>query len=79
MKYFRPLIILSFKVLFGGCLVKEVGAEKGNVADANVQEWPLTIAGIKEQHPDIKIVIPGHGKPGGITLLDYTATLFLQK
>ena len=67
------------KVLFGGCLVKEVGAGEGNIADANVQDWPLTMVAIKEQYPDIKIIIPGHGKRGGTALLDYTATLFSQK
>ena len=64
------------KVLFGGCLVKEVGAGKGNLEDANVQEWPLTMDTLKDKYPDVKIVIPGHGKPGGTELLDYTATLF---
>ena len=64
------------KVLFGGCLVKEVGAGKGNLEDANVQEWPLTMDTLKNKYPDVKIVIPGHGKPGGTELLDYTATLF---
>ena len=66
------------KVLFGGCLVKEVGAGKGNLADANIPDWPLAIAALKEKYPDIKVVIPGHGKPGGTALLDYTAILFLQ-
>ena len=67
------------KVLFGGCLVKEIGAGKGNLEDANVQDWPLTVASLKEKYPDVKIVIPGHGKPGGTALLDYTTTLFSQK
>jgi metallo-beta-lactamase class B len=29
------------KVLFGGCLIKEVGAGKGNLADANVDAWSV--------------------------------------
>lgn len=67
------------KVMFGGCLIKESGAGKGNLEDANVQAWPVTVAKLKEQYPDVKIVIPGHGKLGGTELLDYTIKLFEQK
>ncbi|MGB3850331.1 MAG: subclass B1 metallo-beta-lactamase [Tunicatimonas sp.] len=63
-------------VLFGGCLVKEVGAGKGNLADANPSAWPVTIAQLQEQYPEAKVVIPGHGTPGGGELLEYTRTLF---
>ncbi|KAA5545054.1 subclass B1 metallo-beta-lactamase [Adhaeribacter rhizoryzae] len=66
------------EVLFGGCLIKEMGAEKGNLADANVQAWPKPITKLKDQYPDARIVIPGHGKPGGTELLDYTIKLFGQ-
>src|SRR5690606_29001726 len=27
-------------VLFGGCLIKEIGAGKGNLEDANILAWP---------------------------------------
>jgi metallo-beta-lactamase class B len=64
------------KVMFGGCLIKEVNAGKGNLADANVQAWPATVTKIKEKYPDVKVVIPGHGKIGGADLLDYTVKLF---
>lgn len=68
----------SDKALFGGCLVKELGAGKGNLADANVLGWPATVSSLKQRHPSISIVIPGHGKSGGIELLDYTIKLFHQ-
>jgi metallo-beta-lactamase class B len=64
------------KVMFGGCLIKEVDATKGNLADANVEAWPATVTKIKAQYPDVKVVIPGHGKIGGMDLLDYTVKLF---
>lgn len=64
------------QVLFGGCLIKEVGAGKGNLADANVDAWSGTVRRIKQQFPDAKVVIPGHGKVGGTALLDYTIELF---
>lgn len=64
------------KALFGGCLVKSVGAGKGNLLDANPKDWPNTITRIKKELPEIEIVIPGHGKHGGQELLDYTVELF---
>ena len=66
------------KVLFGGCLVKSVGAGKGNLADANVEAWPQTISRIKNQYPNLEHVIPGHGKAGGKELLDFTIELFSE-
>lgn len=66
------------KILFGGCLIKELGAGKGNLADANVAEWPRTAARLKERYPEVELVIPGHGKAGGIELIDYTRTLFAR-
>lgn len=64
------------KALFGGCLIKENGAGKGNLADANVKDWSETVRKLKTAYPDIDIVIPGHGKTGGKELLDYTIQLF---
>ena len=64
------------KVLFGGCLVKEVGANKGYLGDANEAEWSNTIHKVKGLFPDVKVIIPGHGKTGGMELLDYTEELF---
>jgi len=64
------------KVLFGGCLVKELNASKGNLADANVNDWGNTVKSVKARYPDVKFVIPGHGAVGGSALLDYTIKLF---
>ncbi len=66
-------------VLFGGCLVKAIGAGKGNLADANVHEWSNTVQSLKVKYPKIQTVIPGHGDTGGVGLLDYTITLFKDK
>lgn len=64
------------RVMFGGCLIKETGAGEGNLEDANVEAWPVTIRNIKQKYPETAVVIPGHGKPGGTELLDYTISLF---
>jgi metallo-beta-lactamase class B len=64
------------KIIFGGCLIKEQGATKGNLADANTTAWPETVKKIKLKYPDVRIIIPGHGETGGINLLEYTIGLF---
>lgn len=63
-------------ILFGGCLIKEVDANKGFLGDANVYAWSGTVERVKDAYPNIKIVVPGHGEPGGKELLDYTIKLF---
>ncbi|WP_420321631.1 subclass B1 metallo-beta-lactamase [Flagellimonas sp.] len=68
--------IRNEEALFGGCLVKSVGSGKGNLEDADVSEWPNTVQKIKQEFPHLKIVIPGHGKSGGMELLDHTIQLF---
>lgn len=67
------------QVLFGGCLIKENGAGKGNLEDANTAAWSNTVAKVKAAYPRVRLVIPGHGKHGGTELLDYTLALFQQK
>lgn len=64
------------KVLFGGCLIKSVGAGNGNLEDANVSAWSDTVEKIKVAFPAASLIIPGHGKPGDQELLDYTIKLF---
>ena len=66
-------------ILFGGCLIKESGAGKGNLEDANVAAWPETVKKIQQRFPQVGIVIPGHGKRGGAELFDYTIRLFSLK
>jgi metallo-beta-lactamase class B len=63
-------------VLFGGCLIKEMGASKGYLGDANINAWSNTVTAIKVAYPKVQIVVPGHGKAGNAQLLDYTIKLF---
>ena len=66
----------SEKIMFGGCLIKELEAGKGYLGDANIGEWSNTVEKIKKKYPNVKTVIPGHGDYGNIALLDYTIALF---
>jgi len=68
----------SENALFGGCMIKSMGAGKGNLADANVAQWPKSVENVKRQYPDLKWVVPGHGKTGGVELLNYTIELFSE-
>ncbi|MDN5202721.1 subclass B1 metallo-beta-lactamase [Fulvivirgaceae bacterium BMA10] len=64
------------RVLFGGCLIKSNGAGKGNLNDANINDWPKTVKKIKAKYNEVETIIPGHGKPEDAKLLDYTIELF---
>ena len=66
-------------ILFGGCLIKELKATKGYLGDANVGDWSTTVEKVKQQYPNVEIVIPGHGEIGGKELLEYTIKLFKSK
>lgn len=64
------------KVLFGGCLIKTLGASKGYLGDANTKEWSKTVLAVKSKYNQAQVIIPGHGQVGDTELLDYTITLF---
>lgn len=66
----------SEHVLFGGCLIKELGASKGFLGDANVIAWSETVHKVQVAYSQLKIVVPGHGESGDSKLLDYTQQLF---
>ncbi len=66
-------------IMFGGCLIKEIGASKGYLGDANIASWSATVEKVKKEYPDVKIVVPGHGEYGDKKLLDYTIDLFKNK
>ncbi|WP_299334977.1 subclass B1 metallo-beta-lactamase [uncultured Psychroserpens sp.] len=71
--------IPTAKTLFGGCLIKAFDSSKGNLNDANTLEWSKTVSRIKKEMSELETVIPGHGKSGGIELLEYTIELFNEK
>jgi metallo-beta-lactamase class B len=64
------------KILFAGCLVKSLNAKDiGNTEDADLVNYPITLKKVKERYSDAKIVVPGHGRPGGLDLIDHTIRL----
>lgn len=68
----------SEQVLFGGCMMKSLKSGKGNLEDANVEQWSETVEQVLLLFPEMKHVIPGHGLHGGTALLDYTIEMFKE-
>lgn len=68
------------RILFGGCMVKEVAAQGvGNTEDAAPLEvWSQTIQQVQKQYPNAQVVVPGHGAPGGVELLEHTKKILNQ-
>jgi metallo-beta-lactamase class B len=65
--------IPSEKILFAGCMVKSLDSKNlGNTADGDLKSYPATIEKLKRKFLSAKIVIPGHGSPGGIELIEHT-------
>ena len=76
-------IVLWFddtKILYGGCFIKSCEAgDIGNVADANLNEWPQSIAKVKAHFPHPAFIIPGHQSWTSTKALDHTLTLIRKK
>jgi len=65
----------SARVLFGGCAVKSVDSNLGNLADADTRAWPDAIHRVMERYRLAEVVVPGHGAEGGRELLTHTLEL----
>jgi metallo-beta-lactamase class B len=49
------------KILYGGCLVKSTEADDlGNLSDANVKAWGVTIKNLQHKFINPNYIIPGH-------------------
>lgn len=65
------------KVIFGGCMVLSSDAKKiGNVSDGDKEQWRKTINLIDTSN--YTLVIPGHGKYGGLELIAHTKAILSQ-
>ncbi len=68
--------IPSERILFPGCMCKSIDSPNlGNVADGSTSEYRGTIDRVINKFRDARVVIPGHGSPGGIDLLLHTREL----
>lgn len=64
------------KILNGGCFVRaEEAGTLGNTSDAVVDDWAASAEKVQRRYPEAKIVIPGHGAMGDVSLLEHTRKL----
>jgi len=65
------------KAIFGGCMVLAAEAKKiGNASDGDKEQWRKTINLIDTSN--YTLVIPGHGKYGGLELIAHTKAILNQ-
>ncbi len=66
-------------VLFGGCLVRSGSAKRlGYTDEAEISRWPETIRALFKRYESVRLVVPGHGSPGGRELLEHTLGLLKE-
>lgn len=64
------------QILFGGCFVRSLESTGlGYTGEADIQSWPGSVENVLSRYPEIKMVVPGHGKAGGFALLTHTKKL----
>lgn len=64
------------KILFADCMVKSINSRSlGFIGDGDQKAYPTTLKKVRELYSDAKIVIPGHGRFGGVELIDHTIEL----
>lgn len=67
------------KILHGGCLIKSVDATNlGNITEANLDAWPVTLNRVKSKFAKPAFVIPGHDSWTNINSIDHTLMLLKQ-
>lgn len=72
--------IADEKVLFGGCFVKSADARSlGYTAESDLAAWPASLAGLRSRYPEARVIVPGHGDPGGWELVENTLKLLKDK
>jgi metallo-beta-lactamase class B len=63
-------------ILFGGCLVRSGSSTHlGYTDEADLVNWSRTIDSLRKRYEALRLVVPGHGTPGGAELLDRTLEL----
>ncbi|MGB5160933.1 MAG: subclass B1 metallo-beta-lactamase [Thermoanaerobaculia bacterium] len=70
----------SYKVLFGGCLVKNATTRHiGYLGDAEVDSWGASVEKMRARYPEAALIVPGHGQPGGWDLVENTLALIAEQ
>jgi metallo-beta-lactamase class B len=68
--------IPSGKILFPACMVKSINSRNlGNTSDGDLELYAKTLDKLTEKFPKAEIIVPGHGKTGGLELIEHTIQL----
>ena len=63
-------------VLYGACLARALDRDNlGGLGSADVCHWPQAVRALQERYSQARIVVPGHGDPGDLSLLSHTLAL----
>ncbi len=66
----------SQKILFGGCFIRaKETTSLGNMSDAVISAWPGSAENLQSRYGNARLVIPGHGNVGDVSLLEHTRKL----
>ena len=64
------------RVLHGGCLIKGANSKgMGYIDEADLAAWPGSLDRVVERYPDARLVVPGHGDVGALSLVEHTRML----
>lgn len=64
------------KILFGGCLIKSAHSQTmGYVDEADLDAWPETLERVRRRYGEEALIVPGHGRPGGLETIERTLRL----
>jgi metallo-beta-lactamase class B len=67
------------RVLFGGCLIRSAAARRlGHLGVADLERWPATLDRVQQRYGEPALIVPGHGSPGGVELIDKTRRLLAE-
>ncbi len=68
------------RIIYGGCFVKSTeNNDLGNIADANLKAWPVSIKRLMKKFPHPAYVIPGHFSWASNKSLQHTLKLLRKK
>lgn len=64
------------RILFGGCAIRASESKSaGNTAHGDIESWLQAMSYIAEHYKSARVVVPGHGEPGGQELIQHTFRL----
>mgnify|MGYP001028369821 FL=1 len=70
--------LVNVRLLLEPGIAEMAAQNAGNLSDAVPAAWPATLDSLLVRFPDARIVVPGHGAPGGPELIRHTKALLSE-